>query len=57
MPTKKSELINQLKKSALMRCKERILCRNSEPDNKFKIQKSSSGRSDVTMSLKERHGL
>ena len=57
MPTKKSELINLLKKSALERCKERILCRDSEPDNKFKIQKSSSGRSDVTMSLKQHHGL
>jgi len=57
MPTKKSELINQLKKSALERCKERILCTNSGPDNKLKIRKPSSDRPDVTMSLKQRHGL
>ena len=57
MPTKQSELINQLKKSALERCKERILCMNSKPDNKFKMLKSSSGRSNVTMSLKQHHGL
>lgn len=57
MPTKQSELINQLKKSALDRCKERILCRDSKPDNKFKMRKSSSGNSNVTMSLKQRHGL
>jgi len=57
MPTKQSELINQLKKSALERCKERILCMNSGPDNRFKIRKSSSDRPDVTISLKQRHGL
>jgi len=57
MPTKKSELINQLKKSALERCEERILCMNSRLDDKFKMLKSSSGRSNVTISLKQRRGL